>query len=411
MESEGRTPWKLVAILICTGIVSSFQVGKVPGAIPVFRENFGISLLTASWIISLLTIIGAGAGVVLGALGDRIGYRRLIRFGLSLLILGCVLGGAAPRIDILFFARFIEGIGFFFTVLSAPSLITRIVHPKHLRLILGIWGAYMPTGVALMVFVSPSVMNTVGWRGLWYLNGLICLSILILFLMSTRNLSNETARLMRKQVNIQRNVIKTVSSTGPLLLALCFLCYAGQWMALVNFLPTFFIEALDSDKGSAAIFTALAVVSNIPGNIAGGWLSQRNIPRWMLLFFAFTVSALSTFGIYSSGTTQSTRLVLLLLFSLIGGIIPGTLLASVPFHTPGKECLATTNGFITQGSNLGTLIIPPVLAVVVGAAGGWNGAPWLFAAAGSIGLLASLGIWKLETTRITREVRGVRQGD
>ena len=99
MESEARTRWGIVVILICTGIVSSFQVGKIPGAIPILRENFGISLFAASWIISLLTIIGAAAGVVLGAFGDRIGYRRLIRIGLSLLILGCFLGGFAPSIS------------------------------------------------------------------------------------------------------------------------------------------------------------------------------------------------------------------------------------------------------------------------------------------------------------------------
>jgi nitrate/nitrite transporter NarK len=218
----------------------------------------------------------------------------------------------------------------------------------------------------------------------------------MLFVAATRNMSNERVLSMRKQVNIQRNVVTTVSSPGPLLLALCFLCYAGQWMALMNFLPTFFIEALNSDKGSAAIFTALAVVSNIPGNIAGGWLCQKNIPRWMLLSFAFIVTALTTFGIYSFGTMPSVRLMLLLLFSFVGGIIPGTLLASVPFHAPAKDCLATTNGFITQGSNLGTLIIPPVLAVVVSVTGGWDGAPWLFAAAGSVGLLSSLGIRRLE---------------
>ena len=398
MELEARTRWRIVVILICTGIVSSFQVGKIPGAIPILRENFGISLFAASWIISLLTIIGALAGVVLGAFGDRIGYRRLIRIGLSLLILGCFLGGFAPSIGLLFLSRFIEGIGFFFTVLSAPSLITRIVHPKHLRLILGIWGAYMPTGIALMVFISPPIMNNIGWRGLWYLNGMICLLILILFIIATRNLSNEQVLLTRKQIHIQHNVIKTVSAPGPLLLALCFLCYAGQWMALVNFLPTFFIESLGSDKGSAAIFTALAVVSNIPGNITGGWLSQKNIPRWILLSFSFTAVMLTTFGIYSNDTTQSARLIFLLLFSFTGGIIPGTLMAGVPSHSPGKECLGTTNGFISQGSNLGTLLIPPALAVVVSATGGWNGASWLFAIAGSIGILSSLGIRKLEAT-------------
>lgn len=396
-NSNNITPWRIVIVLICTGIVSSFQVGKIPAALPVFRAEFVISLFIASLIISFLTIIGATTGVVMGAFGDRIGYRRLISTGLSLLTLGCILGSLSSRIELLFLSRFIEGIGFFFTILSAPSLITRIADPRQLRLILGFWAAYMPSGIALMIFISPILLNLVGWRGLWFINGLICLLILVLFIITTRGISSERSRLIRKNVLIRQNIKRTVSAPGPLLLALCFSCYGGQWMALMNFLPTFFIDVLGNNKEGAAILTALAVVCNIPGNIFGGWLSHRNIPRWILLAFSYTVVALTTFGIYSYNTPHSARLVLLILFSFIGGIMPGTLLAGVPLHSPGKECLGTTNGLITQGSNLGTMLLPPTLAIFVSSVGDWNTAPWIFVITGSIGIILSLGIRKLES--------------
>ena len=167
-------------------------------------------------------------------------------------------------------------------------------------------------------------------------------------------------------------------------------------MALMNLLPTFFMEVLGSSKGSASLFTAVAVVVNIPGNITGGWLTQKIIPRWCLLSFVFTVITLTTLGIYYAGTPQPVRIILLIIYSYIGGFIPGTLMAGVPFHSPGKECLGTTNGVMTQGSNLGTLLIPPALALVVSAMGGWHMAPWVFVISGLIGISASLGIRKLE---------------
>jgi nitrate/nitrite transporter NarK len=167
-------------------------------------------------------------------------------------------------------------------------------------------------------------------------------------------------------------------------------------MALMNFLPTFFIDVIGNTEEGAAILTASAVVCNIPGNIFGGWLSHRNIPRWILLTFSYTVVALTTFGIYSFITPQSFRIILLILFSFIGGIIPGTLLAGVPLHSPGTECLGATNGLITQGSNLGTVFLPPTLAIVVSSAGDWNTAPWIFVITGSLGIISSLGIRNLE---------------
>ncbi len=394
-EPDDNICWSVVTILICTGIVAAFQVGKIPGAIPVIRQEFGISLFAASWIISLITAIGATAGVVMGAFGDRIGYRRLIGVGLVLLTFGCVSGGFSSRIEILFVSRFIEGIGFFFIALSVPSLITRIVSPKYLHFILGIWAAFVPTGIVLMLFLSSLIMDIVGWRGLWHLNGLICFFIFVLFVILTSKMKNKQAH-MRQQINIWDNIKKTVSIPGPVLLALCFLCYGGPWMALMNLLPTFFMEALESSKGSAFLFTVVAVVVNIPGNITGGWLTQKNIPRWRLLSFAFTVITLTTFGIYYAGTPQPVRIILLIIFSYIGGFIPGTLMAGVPFHSPGKECLGTTNGVMTQGSNLGTLLTPPALALVVSAMGGWRMAPLVFVISGLIGISASLGIRKLE---------------
>jgi hypothetical protein len=45
---------------------------------------------------------------------------------------------------------------------------------------------------------------------------------------------------------------------------------------------------------------------------------------------------------------------------------------------------------------MGTLLLPPILALVVSAMGGWHMAPLVFVISGVIGISASLGIRKLE---------------
>jgi len=167
-------------------------------------------------------------------------------------------------------------------------------------------------------------------------------------------------------------------------------------MALMTFLPTFFIEVLGMDKAGATLLTAFAVVFNIPGNILAGWLLQQNIPRRNLLTLSFIVMPLCSVGIYSHSIPQIVRLTLCFIFSFIGGIIPGSLMAGVPVHSPGKDLLGATNGLLTQGANLGPMLVPPVLAAVVDSTGGWHGVPWIFLVAGSFGLLASFGIGRLE---------------
>jgi MFS family permease len=408
MKRGKATRWGIVFLLMGTGVVSSFQIGKVPGVLPMLMTDLGLTLFVASWVIVVLNVIGAVAGVFMGGFADRVGYRRLITAGLSLMALGCLVGGFTSNVPVFFISRLVEGVGFFFTVLSGPSLITRIADPRDLRFILGLWGAYMPSGITIMLFISPFVVDRIGWRGLWILNGLICLIFLAAFAGSTTRLSEGRKRILKPSIYVSRNIKTVFMTPGPVLLAICFLCYAGQWMALMNFLPTFFITEVGMGKGGAAIWTALAVLVNIPGNISGGFLSQKDVPRWMVLSLVFILITLFTIGIYSQKTPLTIRLLLCLGFSFIGGHIPGTLMAAVPFHSPGKEYIGATNGLITQGSNIGTLLMGPALAAVVSLFGGWHGAPLIFGVAGLIGLSASLAIGKLERNTGPDESHAIR---
>jgi MFS family permease len=383
-------------VLIGTGVVSAFQVGKVPGVLPVLRTDLQLTLFAASWVISMLNVIGALAGVLMGAFADRIGYRRLIITGLTLMLLGCVAGGYTANAGVFLASRFLEGIGFFCTILSAPSLITRIAQPGHLRLILGFWGAYMPTGIAVMLFLSPYVVARVGWRGLWFLNGLICLAVLVLFILETAHLPQIRKTGPQPAGNLAGNVKTVLTAPGPVLLSLCFFCYAGQWMALMSFLPTFFIEQVGMGIEGASLWTALAVLVNIPGNIAGGFLSQKNVPRWAVLSLVFILITAFTVGVYLRATPLGVRLLLCLAYSFVAGLIPGTLLAAVPFHSPGKAYIGAANGLLMQGSNMGTLLMAPALAAAVSFFGGWQGAPWVLVAAGLIGLSTSVAVGWLE---------------
>ena len=71
-ESENRAPWGLMTVLFLAGVVSAAQVGKIPGILPLLRTDLELSLFEASWIVSVLTVIGAASGVAIGAFADRI---------------------------------------------------------------------------------------------------------------------------------------------------------------------------------------------------------------------------------------------------------------------------------------------------------------------------------------------------
>ena len=78
------------------------------------------------------------------------------------------------------------------------------------------------------------------------------------------------------------------------------------------------------------------------------------------------------------------RYAALLLFSAIGGLIPGTLFALTHRFAPSPAAISTTTGLMQQGSSLGQFLLPPLVALVVSGSGGWSAA-WL--ATGSLALV------------------------
>src|SRR5690348_8037080 len=90
-----RTSWLLVWTLIFAGVVAAFQVGKAPIAIPLLRQELGLSLTFASWIIGIYAIVGAVAGLPSGLLINLLGARRSVVIGLLVIGTASCAGGAA----------------------------------------------------------------------------------------------------------------------------------------------------------------------------------------------------------------------------------------------------------------------------------------------------------------------------
>jgi hypothetical protein len=75
---------------------------------------------------------------------------------------------------------------------------------------------------------------------------------------------------------------------------------------------------------------------------------------------------------FGSSLGFASRYASILLFAASAGFIPGTLFATVPFYAPSQEAISTTVGMMQQGSSLGQLLLPPVVAALAQYTGGWH---------------------------------------
>lgn len=415
----GLTPAvKAATVVLLAGIVAALQVGKLPPALPVLQAQMGLSWTQAGFLLSMVQLAGMSLGLVVGLSADRWGLRRCMLVGLLALTLASLGGALAQSSDILLCFRAIEGLGFLLTTLPAPALIRRTV-PDRLPTMMGLWGTYMPAGTALALLFGPFWIPYWGWPSWWCLFGALSalLAGAVLRWVPPDDLhhharfqaADENAAGELQQASFAQRIGTTLRAPGPWLVAWTFAMYSGQWLAVVGFLPTIYAQA-GLQGGQLGALTALAAAVNMLGNAASGRWLQKGVAPLVLLLCGFAAMALGSslaFGAWSEAWPAG-RYAGVLLFSMCGGLVPGTLFSLALRLAPNEGTVASTVGWMQQWSSLGQFAGPPLVAWGMGQVGGWQWT-WLFTCACcAVGMLLSGAMARLLARGAITAVQGQR---
>lgn len=386
-----RVPVAAFAVLL-GGVSGALHLGKLPPAVPALQASLGIGLVEAGFLLSLVQVASMTLGLVAGLAADSIGLRRSMLTGLVVLTVASLLGGwvgsgavdGSHAVRWLLVLRAVEGVGFLLTVMPGPGLIRALTPPGADKAALGLWGAYMPLGVALALLVGPALIGWGGWPDWWWaLSVVSAVAALWLWLAVPADRLRPAAGGGASTAWSSR-LRATVGARAPWLVALTFAVYSAQWMAVIGFLPAIYAGA-GVPAGWNALLTALAAAMNIVGNIAGGRWLQRGVAPERLLQWGFLAMALGGVAAFAQagqgadalGLPPALRYVAVCAFSLGGGMVPATLFLLGVRFAPGPATVSTTVGLMQQASSLGQFLAPPAVAWVAHRVGGWH---WTWAA-------------------------------
>jgi cyanate permease len=176
---------------------------------------------------------------------------------------------------------------------------------------------------------------------------------------------------------------------------LCFMFYAAQFLGIFSFLPTIYRETgIDLRTGGA--LTALGVLINVIGNLSAGRLLERGMPRWQLVIGTAVTMALMAWIAFGSDAAFWLRYGAVLMLSMVGGLIPGALFASAPAYAPDPRSVSTTVGWMQQGSGIGQLLVPPLIAALAQSSGSWQYTWVITGLCSAIVVLTGLGMRRLD---------------
>lgn len=387
------SPAARASLVVLLGVCAALHVGKLPVAIPALQQSLGLTLVQGGFLLSLLQLAGMTLGLLIGLLADRMGPRRVMLAGLLLLGLGSAAGALSGTVAALLATRVLEGVGFLLTVLPAPGLIRRQVvdNPAALARALGWWGAYMPVGMALALLAGAPAVVLWGWPAVWAVLALLAwLGAWALW----RWIGPDAAPAAGagSTDTLGQRLRRTLRAPGPWLLAVGFLMYSGQWLAVVGFLPTIY-HAAGFGATAVGLLSALAAGVNMVGNVSAGRLLARGVPPgWLMAggYVAMALGALLTFTMTGWPLLQYASV---LLFSALGGWVPGTLFGLVVRLTPGEDTVSTTVGWMQQLSAMGQFLGPPVVAWAATQWGGWQ---WTWVITGTCSLVGIGLAWQVQ---------------
>src|SRR5438270_13452875 len=129
----------------------------------------GVSEL--QWVVSAYTIAFAAFILTAGALGDRVGAKRIFIGGFAIFTLASLACALAPSAMFLIAARSVQGLA---AAILVPNSLTLLNHayadPKARGRAVGFWAAGASLALTAGPFIGGALITLVGWRSIFFVN-------------------------------------------------------------------------------------------------------------------------------------------------------------------------------------------------------------------------------------------------
>ncbi|MFJ9605801.1 MFS transporter [Kitasatospora sp. NPDC101176] len=166
-----RTRWTALAVLVLAVLLVSVDASVLSLAVPGISQDLNPSGPQLLWIGDVYSFVLGALLIAMGALGDRVGRKRVLLMGAAGFGAASLLAAYAHGPGQLIAARALLGVAGATVMPSTLSLIRTIFpQPRERATAIGLWGAAAAGGAALGPLVGGLLLEHFWWGSVFLIN-------------------------------------------------------------------------------------------------------------------------------------------------------------------------------------------------------------------------------------------------
>src|SRR5258707_6261282 len=165
--------WSILAVLVVSLLVVVLDNTVLNVALRTIadpKHGLGASQSQLEWSINSYTLVFAGLLFTWGVLGDRIGRRKMLVFGLVMFGVASLASAYAQNPGQLIGARALMGIGGAAVLPATLSIISNVFDPRERAKAIGLWAGAVGLGVAIGPVVGGALLEHFWWGSVFLIN-------------------------------------------------------------------------------------------------------------------------------------------------------------------------------------------------------------------------------------------------
>jgi sugar phosphate permease len=289
-----RIRWLVLFLISLMYLITYMDRTNISVAAPAMTEEFGLTKTEFGIVFSAFLWAYSIGQIPGGWFADRFGPRKVLLFIVPFWSLMTVATAFAFGRLSLIFVRFIFGLGEAGAFPTATRAMQLWFPPSERGLVQGVTHSFSRFAIAIVPFLSVSIMLAFGWRWIFYSFGLVGFLWAVAFWISYRNLPEEHHGVNRAELAHIRGVepdgsVKPSPNTAAAKtppwgrifgspnmwsIAAAYGCFFYGTYFYVTWFPTYLLEYRHLSLQAVGVFASLPFLAGIVGDIAGGALTD-----------------------------------------------------------------------------------------------------------------------------------------